>query len=83
MAAIVTAKDRAPRLKQLDVPTTVIHGDADPLVRSSGGRATAKAIPSARLVMIPGMGHDLPPELWEQIIDEIEQTAARAAQVKA
>jgi pimeloyl-ACP methyl ester carboxylesterase len=83
MAAIVTAKDRTPKLKQLDVPTTVIHGDADPLIRSSGGRATAKAIPGARLVMVPGMGHDLPPELWDQIIGEIEQTAARVAQVKA
>jgi len=83
MAAIATAKDRAPRLKQLDVPTTVIHGDSDPLVGPSGGRATAAAIPGARLVIVPGMRHDLPPELWDQIIGEIEATAARVAQVKA
>jgi pimeloyl-ACP methyl ester carboxylesterase len=77
LAAIVTAKDRTADLRHLDVPATVIHGDADPLVNPSGGRATAKAIPGARLVMIPGMGHDLPPALWDQIIDEIEATAAR------
>jgi pimeloyl-ACP methyl ester carboxylesterase len=77
LAAIVTAKDRTEQLNRLDVPTTVIHGDADPLVSPSGGRATAAAIPGARLVMIPGMGHDLPPQLWDQIIEEIEETTAR------
>jgi pimeloyl-ACP methyl ester carboxylesterase len=56
----------------------VIHGDADPLINPSGGRATAAAIPGARLVMLPGMGHDMPPQFWEQILDEIETTAARA-----
>jgi pimeloyl-ACP methyl ester carboxylesterase len=83
LAAIVTAKDRTEQLKRLDVSTTVIHGDVDPLISPSGGRATAAAIPGARLVMVPGMGHDLPPELWDQIIGEIEATAARAAQVNA
>jgi pimeloyl-ACP methyl ester carboxylesterase len=78
MAAIVTAEDRTSQLKRLDATTTVIHGDADPLIRPSGGRATAAAIPDARLVMIPGMGHDLPREVWDQFLDEIEQTTARA-----
>jgi pimeloyl-ACP methyl ester carboxylesterase len=77
MAAIVTAKDRTDKLKRLDLPATVIHGDVDPLVNPSGGRATVKAIPGARLVMIPGMGHDLPPEVWDQVLDEIEATTAR------
>ena len=77
LAAIVTAKDRTPQLRRLDVPATVIHGEVDPLVDPSGGRATAAAIPGGRLVTIPGMGHDLPEELWEQIISEIEATAAR------
>jgi hypothetical protein len=45
----------------------------------SGGRATAKAIPGARLVEIEGMAHDLPPALWEQVIGEIEATAERTA----
>lgn len=77
LAAIVTAKDRTQQLKRLDVPATVIHGTVDPLVNPSGGRATAAAIPGARLVMIPGMGHDLPPELWDRVLDEIEETAGR------
>jgi pimeloyl-ACP methyl ester carboxylesterase len=76
LAAIVTTADRTPRLRQLDVPTTVLHGDADRMVMPSGGRATAAAIPGSRLVIVPGMGHDLPPVLWPQIIDEITRTAA-------
>ena len=78
LAAIVTAADRTLQLKRLTAQATVIHGDDDPLIRPSGGRATAAAVPGARLVMIPGMGHDLPPELWGQFVDEIEQTAERA-----
>ncbi len=79
MAAIVTAADRTPLLERIQVPTTVIHGDSDPLVHISGGRATAEAIPGARLVVLEGMGHDMPRELWPQIIDAIVQNAARAA----
>jgi pimeloyl-ACP methyl ester carboxylesterase len=79
MAAVVSAPDRTSSLERLRVPTTVIHGDADPLVNVSGGRATAQAIPDAELVILPGMGHDLPRELWPQIIDAIVQTAARSA----
>ena len=77
LAAVVSASDRTALLSDIKVPTTVIHGDADRLVMSSGGRATAKAIAGARLVVIPGMAHDLPPELWGRLIDEIEATAAR------
>jgi pimeloyl-ACP methyl ester carboxylesterase len=77
MAAVVTAADRTPQLRRLRVPTTVIHGDADPLVDLSGGRATAAAIPDAKLVVIPGMGHDMPRELWPQIIQAILNNAAR------
>jgi pimeloyl-ACP methyl ester carboxylesterase len=71
LAAVITAYDRTPFLRELDVPTTVIHGSGDPLVRPSGGRATAEAIPGARLLMLDGMGHDMPPELWLQIIGAI------------
>lgn len=78
LAAIATAPDRTTLLREIRVPTTVIHGDADRLVMASGGRATAAAIAGARLVVIPGMAHDLAPELWGQILDEIEKTAARA-----
>jgi pimeloyl-ACP methyl ester carboxylesterase len=78
LAAILAAPDRTDRLGRLTVPTTVIHGDADPLVNVSGGRATARAVPGARLVVIPGMGHDMPPVLWPQIIEAIVENAARA-----
>ena len=79
IAAIVAAADRTAALGRVRVPTTVIHGDADPLVNPSGGRATATAIPGARLVILPGMGHDLPRELWPAIIDAIVQNAAAGA----
>lgn len=53
--------------KRISAPTVVIHGSADPLIRPAGGKAVAKAIPGARLHIIEGMGHDLPPQLLEQI----------------
>jgi len=67
-------------LKRIKAPTLVIHGKADKLIRPSGGRATASAIPGAKLDVIDGMGHDLPREVWPRILDGIEQTAARAEQ---
>jgi pimeloyl-ACP methyl ester carboxylesterase len=79
LIAIASARDRTADLALVGVPTTVIHGTADQLVMPSGGRATAAAIPNARLVEIEGMGHDVPPVLWDQIVDEIDATAERAA----
>jgi len=76
--AIVADRDRAPELRKLTVPATVIHGAQDKLVRPSGGRATARAIPGARLVEIPGMDHGLPRGAWPAIIGAIADTAARA-----
>ena len=78
LAAIVTAEDRTPLLARISMSTTVIHGDSDRLVSPSGGRASASAIPGASLVMIPGMAHDLPPALWDRVIDEIVLCAERA-----
>jgi pimeloyl-ACP methyl ester carboxylesterase len=78
MHAITASGDRTAALRKLSLPTTVIHGTRDPLVRPSGGRATARAIPGARLRIVEGMGHDLPRELWPLFIDEIADTAARA-----
>lgn len=69
--AIVASPDRTGGLGNVLAPTVVIHGTADPLVQPDGGKATAAAIPGARLVMIEGMGHDLPPELWEDIVGPI------------
>jgi pimeloyl-ACP methyl ester carboxylesterase len=77
--AITASGDRTAQLRQVRIPTTVIHGSRDPLIRPSGGRATAKAIPGAQLRIIEGMGHDLPRELWPTIVDAIDSNAARAA----
>jgi pimeloyl-ACP methyl ester carboxylesterase len=64
-------------LRRLDLPTTVIHGTADRLVRPSGGKATAAAIPGAELMLIDGMAHDVPPSLWPRIVDAIVDTTTR------
>lgn len=76
--AIVASGDRTKALHGVQVPTAVIHGTRDPLVKPSGGRATAKAIPGARLMMIDGMGHDLPRDLWPTFAEAIDTNAARA-----
>ncbi|SOD93305.1 alpha/beta fold hydrolase [Blastococcus haudaquaticus] len=78
LAAILTTHDRTPDLAQLDVPTLVIHGSQDTLVDVSGGRATAAAIPGAELLVVDGMGHDLPREMWPEILDRISALIARA-----
>ena len=78
LAAIIASGDRTPLLRRIAVPTVVIHGSADRLVRPSGGRATAKAIAGARLVVVRGMGHDLPRGAWPQVLDAITENAARA-----
>jgi pimeloyl-ACP methyl ester carboxylesterase len=77
LAAIIADRDRTPQLRRLAIPATVIHGSDDKLVRPSGGRATAKAIPGAKLLEIKGMGHGLPRGAWDQIIGAIADTAAR------
>jgi pimeloyl-ACP methyl ester carboxylesterase len=78
MAAIRGDGDRTERLGKLKVPTVVLHGADDPLVQVVGGEATAKAIPGAELRVIPGMGHNLPPSLYDTFIDAILAAAARA-----
>lgn len=78
MMAVVTQPDRTPRLRELKVPTLVVHGLADRMVHVSGGRATAAAVPDAELMLIGGMGHDTPEELWPRIIRAIRRVADRA-----
>ncbi len=75
--ASVASGDRTERLRALDVPALVVHGLADTMCDPSGGRATAAAIPGAELVLIEGMGHNLPPALWDRIADHISAVAAR------
>src|SRR6516164_8064720 len=81
LAAIIASGDRTSELGRIEAPTLVIHGGADPLVSPSGGRATARAIRGARLMVIEGMGHDLPKAVWPTLIDAILENGARAGGV--
>ena len=76
--AVAASPDRTWDLRRVRVPTLVVHGLLDPLVLPSGGMATARAIPGAKLVMYPDMGHDLPKPRWDDLIDEIVDTARRS-----
>lgn len=78
LVAIIASGDRTEKLRSVEAPTVVIHGDVDPLVTPTGGEATAAAIPGARLVMVHGMGHDIPDGAWAQIIDAIVENADRS-----
>jgi pimeloyl-ACP methyl ester carboxylesterase len=80
LAGVLASGSRTAALRELDVPAVVIHGESDPLLRVRGGIATAKAIPGAELITIPGMGHDLPRELWPTFVDAIVRNAERAAE---
>jgi pimeloyl-ACP methyl ester carboxylesterase len=77
LVAVLASPDRTPHLRELAVPTLVIHGADDALIGVSGGRATAAAIPGAELVVIEGMGHDLPRALWPELADHIGDLIAR------
>jgi pimeloyl-ACP methyl ester carboxylesterase len=79
MAAIMASPDRTPLLKKLNVPTLVVHGLEDGLVQPSGGYATTKAIPGARLLAFPDMGHNLPQARIPEILDEIKRNTLRAS----
>ena len=78
MAAIMASPDRTPLLKKLNVPTLVVHGLEDGLVQPSGGYATTKAIPGARLLAFPDMGHNLPQARIPEILDEIKRNTQRS-----
>jgi pimeloyl-ACP methyl ester carboxylesterase len=81
LAAILASPDRTEGLHGVRLPFLVLHGEADPLVTPSGGEATAAAVPDAKLVTYPGMGHDMPEALWTDFIDAIEANAELAAAV--
>jgi pimeloyl-ACP methyl ester carboxylesterase len=76
--AIIASADRTRQLRTIRAPTLVIHGTVDKMIKPSGGRATAKAIPGARLIEIEGMGHDLPRGVWPRILDAISEQARAA-----
>jgi pimeloyl-ACP methyl ester carboxylesterase len=77
--AVAAAGDRTEALGKVTVPTVVIHGSIDPLVSVVGGELTAKAVPGAELVIIEGMGHDLPDGALPLVADAIVRNARRAA----
>ncbi|HKG02696.1 MAG TPA: alpha/beta hydrolase [Conexibacter sp.] len=81
-AAILASGNRTRRLQAITAPTLVIHGEQDPLISASGGRATAKAIPAARLMLVPDMGHGLPERLWPQLVDAVVQHVAGAERAR-
>jgi pimeloyl-ACP methyl ester carboxylesterase len=78
IAAVMAAGSRTDALRNIEVPTLVLHGDADRLIDPSGGRRTAEVIPGARFVLIEGMGHDYPPQYWDRLV-ELVTDHARAA----
>lgn len=79
LAAIMADGDRTEDLAKVTAPTLVLHGEDDPLVRCEGGHATAACIPGAELKTYPGMGHDFPLELIEEIADDIARHAEASA----
>jgi pimeloyl-ACP methyl ester carboxylesterase len=78
-AAIIASPDRTAALHEVTVPTVVIHGADDPLISVTGGRATAAAVPGAELIVLEGMGHDLPRVLWPRIVEAIAANSERTA----
>jgi pimeloyl-ACP methyl ester carboxylesterase len=78
LAAILASPDRTEGLHGVRVPFLVIHGTTDPLVTPSGGEATAAAVPGAELMMVTGMGHDLPVPVWGDLVAAIAANAAKA-----
>jgi pimeloyl-ACP methyl ester carboxylesterase len=83
LGAIIASADRTKQLRTIEAPTLVIHGTVDKMIRPSGGRATAKAIPGARLLEIEGMGHDLPRGVWPRILDAVSEHARAADGLRA
>ncbi|MFJ5718562.1 alpha/beta fold hydrolase [Streptomyces sp. NPDC093149] len=77
LGALILSGSRAQALRELQVPTLVIHGLDDTLVDPSGGERTAELVPGAKLLLIPDMGHDRPRELWPEINDAIEAHTGR------
>jgi len=83
LGAVIASGDRTASLRTISAPTLVIHGSKDRMVARSGGVATTRAIPGARMVTINGMGHDLPSAAWAQLIDAITDHARSAERTGA
>ncbi|MEO1936713.1 MAG: alpha/beta hydrolase, partial [Myxococcales bacterium] len=79
IAAITASPPRDEALRSLELPTLVIHGEADPLVPVAGGRDTHECIENSEWLLIEGMGHDLPKGAWPQIVDGISKLTERSS----
>src|SRR4029077_20354369 len=80
--AIMGSTPRLERLRDVRVPTLVIHGTDDTLVPIENGRLVAQAVPGARLIEIEGMGHDLPKRAWPEVAAAIDEVATEAAPLR-
>ena len=78
-AAVVAAGDRRERLKTIVAPTLVVHGDSDPLIPLPSGQDTSANISGAELLVMKGMGHEIPPGMYEALAQAIARVAGRAA----
>ena len=77
-AAVMASGDRRPKLRDVHVPTLVIHGSRDPMFPIAAGRDLARLMPSATWLPIAGMGHHMPPALWPVLVRAIARHAERA-----
>ena len=78
LAAVFASPDRTEALREVDLPAVVLHGDQDPIIPLGCGVATATAIPDARLIIIEGLGHSLPPQVWDTFIEALSDVSRRA-----
>ncbi len=83
IAAMAVTGDRRSRLATITAPALVVHGADDPLILPACGEDTANSIPNAQLMMIQGMGHDLPPALYQTVAEAIDKTARRVSTIEA
>ncbi|KLL13101.1 alpha/beta hydrolase [Protofrankia coriariae] len=77
LTAILATGDLTPDLARLEIPALIVHGANDPLIPVASGRLTAAAIPSAELLEIDGMGHDIPRQVWDRLLDKLDDVAHR------
>jgi pimeloyl-ACP methyl ester carboxylesterase len=77
-AAGISLGDRRDQLRRLKVPTVVLHGESDPLIPIANGREQAETIPGAELIVIPGLGHEMPSAASLEFADAITRAATRA-----
>jgi len=78
LSAVLASGSRSPHLHRIRCPTLVLHGLADPLIHPDAARKMARAIPGARLRLVEGLGHDLPPGMWSILVDEVVRNTKRA-----